>query len=182
MKTGARVGAALSWLSLLVLSGCASPAAREHGPFVRPALQDDFLDHLVGRWHIARSIRGKVVENAMEARWVLQHQFVEMHLIDAATPPAYEATVYLGFDPDKARYVAHWCDNFGAGFSALGYGVRRGDSVEFRFEYDDGPFFNAFTWHADDDSWTFRGENAASDGSRKLFMEDRATRSSDRRE
>jgi Protein of unknown function (DUF1579) len=160
------------------MAACATKPARPTAStaYARPPLQDDFLDDLVGSWRIARSARGKQIENAMDARWVLQHQFVQLHMIDVGTPPAYEANVLIGFDPAKKQYTAHWCDTFGAGYSAIGHGARAGDSVEFRFDYDDGPFFNTFTWHPADRSWTFRGENGQPDGSRKPFMEDHATR------
>jgi hypothetical protein len=159
---------------VLALTGCAE--TRPVSNLAHPPLNDPFLDHLVGRWSIARSIRGTTVPNEMEAHWVLCHQFVQMHMTDPKNPPQYEVIVTIGYDKDKSRYVAHWCDTFGGGYSAIGYGSRKGDSVEFAFRYDDGPFYNTFAWHEQDYSWTFRGENGQKDGSRKLFMEDRATR------
>ena len=59
------------------------------------------------------------------ARWVLDHKFVELHLVDAATPPQYEAIVLIGYSHADERYVAHWCDTFGGAFSALGRGSAR---------------------------------------------------------
>ena len=165
----------MRWIILLTLliAGCAAQ------PTVKPAhppLADALLDNLVGRWSIDRAIRGQILPNEMEAHWVLGHQFVQLHMTDPKSPPQYEAIVLIGFDPSKSRYVAHWCDVFGAGASSVGYGVRTGDSIEFRFAYDDGPFFNTFTWHPAERSWTFRGESGRADGSRTLFMEDTARR------
>lgn len=57
------------------------------------------------------------------------------------------------------KYVAHWTDTFGGKFSAMGTGTRTGNSVEFRFEYPEGPFFNTFSWAAEQAQWTFRGES-----------------------
>jgi hypothetical protein len=82
--------------------------------------------------------------------------------------------VLIGFDSAKSRYIAHWCDAFGGAYSTDGFGVRQGDTLEFRFTYDDGPFFNTFTWHPQTRTWTFRGENGRADGSREFFMEDEA--------
>jgi hypothetical protein len=147
-----------------------SPAAS------RPQLQDEFLDHLIGDWRITRTMHKGTSENTMHAKWVLGHQFVLVHMIDVQRPPAYEAIVLIGFDSAKPRYIAHWCDTFGGAYSADGLGVRQGDTVEFRFTYDDGPFFNTFTWHPQTRTWTFRGENGRPDGSRELFMEDEASR------
>jgi hypothetical protein len=160
------------FLTLLLASCTSQPQAAP----ARPPLQDDLLDRLVGRWAIARAVRGTTVPNEMEAHWVLGHQFVQMHMTDPNSPPQYEAIVLIGVDTEKRRYVAHWCDTFGGGYSSIGYGTRTGDSVEFVFGYDDGPFYNTFTWRPQDHSWTFRGENGQKDGSRKLFMEDHATR------
>jgi hypothetical protein len=158
-------------------AGCATSPATSSTPVTdRAPLQDDCLDHLVGDWRITRSIRGTTAENTMEARWVLAHQFVQMHRIDVKRPPAYEAIVLIGYDAEKKRYIAHWCDTFGGAYSGDGFGIRAGNAVEFRFDYADGPFFNTFTWHRASSTWTFRGENGAADGSRKLFMEDAARR------
>src|SRR5262245_34631983 len=33
--------------------------------------------------------------------------------------------------------VAHWCDTYGGKASAVGYGKRSGDSIEFEFQYPD---------------------------------------------
>jgi hypothetical protein len=148
----------------------APQSAPVDGPTAR--FDDDFISKLEGRWKLTRAIRGTEVKNTLEARWVLNHQFLQIHMIDAATPPAYEAIVMIGIIHATGEYVAHWCDTFGGKFSALGKGTRRGDSIEFKFEYSDGPFFNTFTWHPERQQWTMRGENQDSSGARKLFATD----------
>lgn len=158
-----------------LLQGCANPASStDNSATPRPSLHDDYLDNLVGDWRLTRVMPTRTAENTMQCRWVLGHQFVQMHMIDVKSPPAYEAIVLVGYDRPRSRYIAHWCDSFGGEYSADGYGVRKGDSIEFRFDYPDGPFFNTFTWHPETRTWTFRGENGQPDGSRKLFMEDTA--------
>ena len=159
-----------------ILPSC---AARRPGETARPpsgGLQDEFLDRLIGDWRLTRSIRGNVKYNDVTARWVLGHQFVRIDMTDVARPPTYEALILIGFDAARGRYVAHWCDSFGGGGSADGYGARHGDVVEFRFDYPDGPFFNTFTWRRDAGAWTFRMENGLPDGSRRLFAEDSLVR------
>jgi hypothetical protein len=143
---------------------------------VRGMLQDPFLDKLAGDWRITRSIRGTVVHNTMHAEWVLEHQFLQVHMRDVASPPAYEAIVLIGFDASQDRYVAHWTDNFGGQYSAIGYGKRVGDSVEFEFAYPDGPFYNTFSWIPQDGSWRFRGESVDENGKRQLFADDTVQR------
>src|SRR5271169_2883597 len=86
-------------------------AAQEQTP--RPdathhTFQDDLLDKMTGRWKLTGTIRGQTAEHAVEAQWVLNHQWLQVHEKDVATPPAYEANVMIGYDNTSERYVAHW--------------------------------------------------------------------------
>lgn len=153
--------------ALLVALGAAAHAEPTRAPFA-----DDLLSNLEGDWRLVRQIRGEEVENSVDASWVLNHQFLRVHMKDVKDPPAYEAIVLIGFDDDAHRYVAHWTDTWGGKFSALGRGTRKGTSIEFRFDYPDGPFFNTFTWNAEARTWTFRGENQDAEGKRSLFLLD----------
>lgn len=137
--------------------------------------QDDLISKLEGTWNVARKIRGTEVKNTMQSTWVLNHQFLQIHMKDVATPPAYEAIVLIGYIHSSGNYVAYWCDTFGGKFSALGKGIRSGNSIEFRFDYPEGPFFNTFTLSADGKQWTMRGETQDPNGVRKLFAMDTLT-------
>jgi hypothetical protein len=134
--------------------------------------RDPLLENLSGKWDLTRKIRGREERNAVDAEWVLDHQFLRVHMIDAARPPAYEALVMIGYDDGSERYVAHWCDTFGGKLSAIGYGKRSGNSIEFQFAFSDGPFYNTFTWHPENGGWTCRLENVGKDGRRVLFAQD----------
>ena len=52
----------------------------------------------------------------------------------------------IGYSHAGNQYVAHWCDTWGGKFSADAFGKRVGDSLEFRFHYPEGIFFNTFTF------------------------------------
>src|SRR5262245_61801280 len=130
----------------LLLPSCSSQQSKVSPTSQPVGLRDNFLDHLIGDWNLTRSIRGATVHNRVSARWILGHQFVRLDMTDAAQQPSYEAMLIIGYDPAKSRYILHWCDTFGGAGSTDGFGVRQGDSVEFRFEYPTGPFFNTFTW------------------------------------
>jgi hypothetical protein len=136
------------------------------------SFKDDLIENLIGDWKLTRKIRGREVENTVKAEWVLNHQFLQLHMKDVARPPSYEALVLIGYSYENKRYVAHWCDNFGGKYSAVGYGKRSGDSIEFEFQYPDGPFYNTFTWNAKAKSWTCRLENKGKSNDRTLFAED----------
>jgi len=106
---------------------------------------DAALDALQGRWRLAGRVRGDSVAYNAYGEWVLNHQFLRLNLRDAATPPRYEAHVYVAWDPERKRYVAHWLDVFGGRFAeTLGYGTKVGDELRFLFRYPDGPFRTTF--------------------------------------
>ena len=135
--------------------------------------RDELLENLVGDWKLARQIRGQTVQNTVQVEWVLNHQFLRIHMKDAATPAQYEAMVFVGYDNTSDRYVVHWIDVFGGRFSeTLGYGKRDGNSIKFVFEYPDGPFHNRFTWNAAEKTWTFLMEQKNKEGKWTTFATD----------
>lgn len=159
-------------IPVALLAACtASPRVAPQTPATDP-----YLAHLVGDWHIERTIRGETVTNDMHVEPVLGGAFVRLHMVSTTPDQPYEAIVLLGFDPDRTEYVAHWCDSFGPGYSALGKGKRQGSRVELVFAYPDGPFFNTLDFDESSDSWTFTGESSAPGGTRKLFAHDVVTR------
>jgi hypothetical protein len=163
---------------MLVLAGTLLAAAGDEpadGPKV--IFRDDFIDNLARNWTITRQIRGKEVHNTMTAQWVLNHQFLQLHMKDTADPPQYEAIILIGYAHADQQYIIHWCDVFGGKFSARGKGKRSGNSIEFKFDYDDGPFFNTFTWDENARTWTFKMESQDKDGKRALFATDTLRRS-----
>jgi hypothetical protein len=111
----------------------------------------------------------------LSAEWALGHQFIELHMKDVASPPEYEALVLVGYDAGARRYVAYWCDSFGAQYAGVGEGQRVGDSVDFLFESADGAFQNTFSWHAETRTWTFLIEVEDEDGRRRFCAEDTVT-------
>jgi len=161
-------GLALMVLLLAAIRGAAQEPAE--GP--QRTFRDAFIDNLVGEWRLMRQIRGREVENSVSADWVLNHQFLRIHMKDVADPPAYEALVYIGYQHADQRYVVHWLDVYGGKFSAIGYGKRSGNAIEFAFQYDDGPFFNTFSWDPLAQTWTFTMQSTDKDGKRRLFAVD----------
>jgi hypothetical protein len=143
---------------------------QEDGPQAR--FEDDLMARLEGDWHLTRKIRGTEEQNTVSVKWVLNHQFLLVHMQDVRQPPRYEALVTIGIIHATGQYVAYWSDIFGGKFSARGIGTRIGNAVEFRFDYDDGPFFNTFTWIPERQQWVCRLENQGANGRRSLFAID----------
>jgi hypothetical protein len=164
-------------LGLVLVTGCAiGPSrllAQEPLDGKNRILHDELLDNLSGDWKLTRKVRGQSVENTVKAEWVLNHQFLRIHMKDVNSPPSYEAMVFIGYDNASERYVAHWIDVFGGRFSeTLGYGTRSNNAIKFVFEYPDGPFHNTFTWMADKKQWVCLMEQKTQSGKWGVFAED----------
>ena len=153
--------------------------------------QDALLDKLVGKWRVKGRIAGQPIRHACDADWVLNHQFLRVHFIDASAignqdakakerKAEYEAEVFIGYDNVSERYVAHWLDTFGGRFSeSLGYGRREGaNAVKFVFEYPDGPLHNTFSWKVDGKAWSILIEQKDARGKWTVFAEEVLERAS----
>jgi hypothetical protein len=171
-----RVHIVLASLLLLHLGGAPALPSAEAVDGPGHPFRDSLIENLAGHWKIMRAVRGQQVENSLDAEWVLAHQFLQLHMRDVANPPTYEALVLIGYSYADQRYVAHWCDTYGGRFSAIGYGKRNGEQIEFAFQYPEGPFYNTFIWEPARQGWVFRMENSSSDGKRSLFAVDTFSR------
>lgn len=136
------------------------------------AHMESLLDSLVGRWSMTGSVRGRPATYTLDVTRVLQRRFVELHMVDVARPPAYEARVFIGVDSAGGRYIAHWLDNTGAAYSIPpATGEARGDSLLLNFPYPDNPFRDTFAHDPRSGTWHFRLESADSTGAWHLFAE-----------
>ena len=141
------------------------------------AFKDDLLDNLVGEWKLMRKRQGRITENVVKAEWVINHQFLRIQMRDVENPPAYEATVFIGWDRTQDRYVVHWLDVFGGESSqTLGYGSRNGNTIKFMFAYPEHPFVNTFSWDPEAKSWNFLMQQKNLDKTWGVFAEDNLTR------
>ncbi|HUI31623.1 MAG TPA: hypothetical protein VLX91_15540 [Candidatus Acidoferrales bacterium] len=81
----------------------------------------------------------------------------------------YEASVYIGLDSGKNRYVAHWLDSFGgAGARVVGIGPLSPEKIEIVYPYTEGGFRNLFTYDAQADRWELLIESEDAGDRRRL--------------
>jgi len=163
-------------VTALLCLGAVAPGIRGQQPVEpldgpRRPFQDTLFERLTGQWAMTGTVRGRPVTYALRVDWVLNHQFLRLDMRDVADPPAYQATVYIGYDNTSERYVAHWLDAFGGRFSeTLGYGQRTGTAVRFVFEYPDGPFHTTFTLDPRA-GWGVVMQDRGPDGAWRLFAQ-----------
>lgn len=157
-------------LALWLTAGTAAAA-----PVARPA--DPFLAQLAGRWDMTGTVSGKAVHQHGEGRWVLKGAWLCLSIVDDASPPAYVASVYLGFDRKQHDYIAHWLDQFGApGARVVATGKREGQTLVLLFPYAAGAFRDTFTLAGDGASGTLLLESQAKNGGWSTFASYRLTR------
>ena len=107
-------------------------------------MMNDYLNHLAGSWDLTGRMGSTELHQEVEAHWVLQGLFLQMHFLqqDAPAPgrTLYEAIYMFGYDEKTDVYVMHLFDTFGVSYANTpGMGQRQGDSVEFIFDYPEVP-------------------------------------------
>ena len=127
-----------------------------------PPFESALLDKLVGAWVLTGTIAGEATVHDIVADWVLGHQYLRIDEVARETnelgAPAYEATVFIGFDKPSGRYVCLWLDVTGGGGLAndvFGYAVPEDDRLNFVFGDENGRILNTFFYDQDNDSWTW---------------------------
>ena len=134
--------------------------------------EDPLLDNLAGEWKINRKMSNRLEENLVKVEWILNHQFLQIHMKNVTSPPLYEALVFIGYDHEHSKYVVYWLDVFGGRFSEKGTGTREGNSIKFVFQNQDGLLHNTFTWNAENHTWRSLIEQTDDQGKWSFFAED----------
>ena len=115
---------------------CGSLSAEPDMPSAPAAL----LNHLAGTWILQGTIAGKQTTHDVQAAWVLNHEYLQVHEIsrekNAGGGAAYEAIIYIGWDAKAKQYVCLWLDTTsGDGLSSgiIARANQSGDSIPFLF-------------------------------------------------
>ena len=145
-----------------------------------------FLDRMIGGWELSGRMGSVPLHQAVDARWVLGGRFVQMSCTQTDTPEdarPYEALYHIGHEPTSGMLVMHLLDSTPVVLaSPVGVGRVEGDSVDFVFEYESGPFHNRFTHDSGEDSWTHELVDMGSGEARPFATKRLRRRSLDRAE
>jgi hypothetical protein len=128
------------------------------------------LTTLAGDWDLSGTVLGKPAHYHAAGRWVLNGGWLEFSMIDVATPPGYEARLYIGYDAKAGDYIAHWLDRFGAaGARVTATGTGDDGTLVLLFPYAEGAFRDTLTLGPDGASGTLLLETQKADGSWSTF-------------
>lgn len=132
------------------------PAAAQQKTFADP-----LVDHLLGKWVLHGTIADKPVVHDIVAQWTLAHQYLEVHEVSRETAadgsPAYQATIFIGWDQSKGIYNCVWLDDYGSiSTQRLGYATPTEGQLAFIFHDRDDPgsFHTTFSYDSGADYWT----------------------------
>ena len=124
----------------------------------------ELLERMTGRWVLEGTIAGKTTTHDVDVNWVLNGQYVQLHEVsrerDAQGRPAYEAIVYLTWEPSRGEYSCLWLDstsNVGLSNGVLGRAKPSGDELRLLFKYGDGnTFHTTFSYDRKADTWQWK--------------------------
>ncbi len=147
--TRSAVAASMPFL-IALLFGLTLPAIA--APAAATDADDAYLEKLVGEWDMTGDMSGKALHYHASGERVLQGGFLRLHMIDTDANPQYEADVFIGVDPRRHDFIAHWLDRFGAaGARVVGTGKREDAHLVVIFPYVSGAFRDTFTLLPDGD-------------------------------
>jgi hypothetical protein len=154
---GGPVKSCLNLIFVLLIASVAFP----QNPIKIPVLQDDLLDHLVGKWDMRATVHGRPSKETFEADWVLNHQFVRIYEKSeegfAGTNIPFEALHFIGYDKFGKRYVFHFMDvDGGSPNGAFMYGQRSGNEIKFEVLIEGRlPGHIQFIWQPESRTWHY---------------------------
>jgi hypothetical protein len=153
--TGMFIGGPMKASLALVFIVCASSSfAQSGGP---RALEDDFLDRLVGKWVVTGTSHDLPVPESIQVDWVLNHQFVRIDQRTTENRPGwnipYEALLFIGYDRVQKRYVLHALTVAGASGPPVAYGSRQGNEIKFEASDDQRTVDLRLIWRPESGTW-----------------------------
>lgn len=125
--------------------------------------QDDLLDHIVGKWGVTAMAHGSLFTSDLEAEWVLNHQYLLIHLKSHEIIPWWHVQMeyyeYIGYNHYQKKYTVHGMsiegdEDLSEGFS---YGYRNGNEFKTVSKFGaDSLIVQRFTWEPVSGLWTIK--------------------------
>lgn len=101
---------------------------------------------------------------------VMGGAWLQIHIVDAAKPPQYQADVFLGYDDEAGDFIVHWLDRVGAkGARVVATGHRDGERLVIVFPYAAGTLRDTFLRDRSSDAWNVLVESQGKDGAWSPF-------------
>ncbi|MEP6952266.1 MAG: hypothetical protein ABI863_23445 [Ginsengibacter sp.] len=148
---------------------------------------DDLLDHLVGKWHDTATAHGHVFTSEIDAGWVLNHQYLLIHLKSNEVVPWWHVQMeyyeYIGYDHYQRRYTIHGMsiegdEDLSEGFS---YGYRNGNDFKTVAKFGaDTNIVQHIIWQPKSNTWLIQSRSETNGKEGELFLEMKLTAASNK--
>lgn len=144
---------------------------------------DDLLDHLVGNWHNTSSAHGSKFTSAVDAGWVLNHQYLLVHLKSNEIIPWWgvqmEYYQYIGYNKLKKRYTVHGMSIEGDADLSEGfcYGYRNGNTFKTIAEFSrDTSVVQYLIWQPESKDWRIQSRALIKGKEGEVFLDMKLTK------
>jgi hypothetical protein len=157
------IGLAVTTVSF---AGAATPrsAPQPQSPAGNP--QRELLERLTGRWVMRGTISGQQTTHDIEAQWVLDKEYIQIHEVSREKKPdgkaQYEAIIYVVWEPKAGEFACLWMDTTAiANFppEGVGHAPPSGDRIAFIFQDPDGGIHTTFAYDRAKNAWTWTIDN-----------------------
>jgi hypothetical protein len=153
---------------ITVLVAAPGPHSTQQTPAAAPNPQRELLERLTGRWVMRGTISGRQTTHDIDAQWVLEKEYVQIHEVSREKgpdgKPQYEAIIYVVWEPKAGEFACLWMDTTGiANFPPEGVGHAKpsGDRIAFIFKDPAGSVHTTFAYDRVKNAWTWTIDNEA---------------------
>lgn len=144
---------------------------------------DDLLDHFVGKWNITSVAHGHTFTAKFEAAWVLNHQFLRIHLQGNEVVPWFgvpmEYEEFIGYNHNSKRYIVHGMSIEGLDDDPSGgfcYGYRNGNEFKTAANFGiDSLVVQTFVWEPASGTWHIASRWVINEKEGELFLDMKLT-------
>ncbi len=142
------------------------------------------LDHLAGNWILQGTIAGKQTTHDVQATWVLNHEYLQLHEVSREKngngTAAYEAIIYIEWDAKTRQYNCLWLDSTsGGGLSSpdeIAHAKEGENAIPFIFGLSaSDQIHTTFSYDKTADTWRWLIENIVN-GKAKQFADVKLSR------
>lgn len=144
---------------------------------------DDLLDHFVGKWHVTALAHGSRFTSEIDARWMLNHQYLLIHLKSNEVIPWWgvemEYYQYIGYNRNKQRYTIHGMSIEGDADLSEGffYGYRSGNEFKTVAKFSsDTSIVQRMIWQPGTNTWLIQSRAEISGKEGEVFLEMKLTK------
>ena len=139
---------------------------------------DDLLNHLVGKWDAAAIVHGQKFTLNLEAEWVLNHQYLHIHLKSHEVIPwlkvPFEGEFFFGYNQTNKQYTVHEMTVHGTSgpYEGFCYGYRSGNEFKAVAKFSaDSITVQSFVWEPASGSWNIKSRWVVAGKGSEPFLE-----------